>query len=117
MKYAVIAALFGLTEAGKIPLIKKDLTKEGLFRQMNHIQKKFGASPAHIEITDFMDAQYFIKTTVGTPPQEFTVVPDTGSSNLWVYAKGCESLACWARYAQGATFYDNSKSSTYVKDG
>jgi len=40
------------------------------------------------------------------------MVPDTGSSNLWVYSKHCYALPCWTH----AT-YDNSKSSTYVKDG
>jgi hypothetical protein len=59
-----------------------------------------------------MNAQYFIEATVGTPPQTFTVVPDTGSSNLWMYSSKCWSLPCWYH----AT-YNGSKSSTYEKDG
>jgi len=40
------------------------------------------------------------------------MVPDTGSSNLWVYSHSCWAIPCWTH----ATF-NNSKSSTYKKDG
>lgn len=40
------------------------------------------------------------------------MVPDTGSSNLWVYSKKCWALPCWTH-----PLYDHTKSSTYVKDG
>jgi hypothetical protein len=40
------------------------------------------------------------------------VVPDTGSSNLWVYSSTCKSIPCWYH----GTF-DADKSATYAKDG
>lgn len=40
------------------------------------------------------------------------MVPDTGSSNLWVYAHKCWSVPCWTHKT-----FDNSKSSTYKADG
>lgn len=59
-----------------------------------------------------MNTQYFITASVGTPAQNFVLVPDTGSSNLWVYASNCLSVPCLTH----AT-YNSKKSSTYVENG
>ena len=54
----------------------------------------------------------FSVISLGTPPQEFNVALDTGSSNLWVPSLGCTSTVCL-----GLGRYDSSVSLTYKKNG
>jgi len=111
---AAVAALIGYSQAGVVPLIKKDLTKAGVERQLAGIEQKFlGADVGvNVPITDFLNAQYFVEVEIGTPAQKFVMVPDTGSSNLWVYSHHCWSIPCWTH-----KLFKNTASSTYQKDG
>lgn len=62
-------------------------------------------------INNFMDAQYYGEFFIGTPPQKFKVVFDTGSSNVWVPSSKCHSIACYLHPR-----YKADKSSTYKSD-
>lgn len=67
----------------------------------------------NIVIDDYSNAQYYGIVEVGSPPQEFKVVYDTGSSNLWVPDKTC---GCGGFVGHKSKF-DAAKSSSYVEDG
>mmetsp|Transcript_18281 Transcript_18281/g.47791 ORF Transcript_18281/g.47791 Transcript_18281/m.47791 type:complete len:430 (-) Transcript_18281:195-1484(-) len=64
-----------------------------------------------IPLKNFQDGEYYGPISVGTPPQDFTVIFDTGSSNLWVPGSGCNEIVFPA--CRNHSKYNRAKSSTY----
>ncbi|KAL6743362.1 hypothetical protein Aduo_016407 [Ancylostoma duodenale] len=95
-------------------------------------------------VNDYEDEEYIGNITIGTPEQQFQVILDTGSANLWIpdstcgqvhencqdqNCKGggivcevmCSDQSCCGggnvNACQGKNFFTSSKSSTYQKNG
>ncbi|XP_029085696.1 renin [Monodon monoceros] len=74
----------------------------------------FGNRTSPVVLTNYLDTQYYGEIGIGTPPQTFKVIFDTGSANLWVPSTKCSPLytACEIH-----SLYDSSESSSYVENG
>ena len=63
-------------------------------------------------IKDYSNAQYYGIVQIGSPPQSFQVIYDTGSSNLWVPEVGCVHCG-YKIFHGGKNKFDPKDSASY----
>jgi len=92
------------------------LTALGIEQLDNKLVRRSAARPHLIPLRNYFDAQYYGVISIGTPPQSFKVIFDTGSSNLWVPSVHCvyspRNLACLLHKK-----YNSRRSTTYKRNG
>ncbi|XP_063064463.1 pepsin A-like [Engraulis encrasicolus] len=105
MKWAVVfCALVAFSECLRVPLNRGKTAREALkekglwedYRKKHPYQPmaKFEVQDGAESMTNDADLAYFGVISIGSPPQSFKVIFDTGSSNLWVASTYCNSAAC-----------------------
>ncbi|XP_008060778.1 gastricsin [Carlito syrichta] len=103
----------------KFKSIRETLKEKGLLEDFLKTHKydpaqkyRFSDFSVAVEPMAYMDAAYFGEISIGTPPQNFLVLFDTGSSNLWVPSIYCQSQACTSH-----SRFNPTQSSTYSTNG
>ncbi|XP_044532906.1 renin-like [Gracilinanus agilis] len=125
---AWITCFFSLPSDGlqRIPLKKMTSAKENIKTRGKLLEKfniEYGTQTTEKNAIDeimslglynFVDNQYYGEISIGSPPQTFKVIFDTGSSDFWVSSSKCTSFS---KVCEFHNRYDASKSSTYKMNG
>ncbi|XP_055090396.1 renin [Symphalangus syndactylus] len=105
----------------RMPSIRESLKERGvdlarLGPEWSQPMKRLnlGNTTCSVILTNYMDTQYYGEIGIGTPPQTFKVVFDTGSSNVWVPSSKCSRLYTACVYHK---LFDASDSSSYKHNG
>jgi hypothetical protein len=111
----------------ELKIQKRSIARSAPFMKRAEIAAKLRTSRAAVSrakrqstfsdtLMDYYEEIYMANITLGTPPQTFQVIMDTGSSNLWVIDSACKTAECIGYPYSGykKKHYDSTKSSTAV---
>jgi len=115
MLYVLLLLSFVLMTTGhiiRVPL--RRVLRHRPDRVLN-IHSRTGATEISIPIGDNFNTLNQGPISIGTPPQSFIVVFDTGSSDLWVLKTNINCSQCYPYFTH--VEYDHSLSTTYVFNG
>ncbi|XP_070763026.1 gastricsin-like [Enoplosus armatus] len=104
----------------KIPLRKHKSMREALREKGIELPyqdpalkyQPYEFSSVNMYINNYADTTYYGAISIGTPPQSFQVLFDTGSANLWVDSVYCNTQACNTHRK-----FNPQQSSTYSAKG
>ncbi|XP_057583145.1 pregnancy-associated glycoprotein 2-like [Hippopotamus amphibius kiboko] len=121
MKCLVILRLVALSECLVIIPLTKIKTMREMLREENLMTNFLEENTDDVSqnathdpnitiqaLKNCLNMDYIGNITIGTPPQEFRVIFDTGSADLWVPSIHCSSPSCRKR-----KFFDSQLSATY----
>ncbi|KAF7662897.1 hypothetical protein LDENG_00223300 [Lucifuga dentata] len=123
MKCLVVILVCAVLAEGlvRIPLVKHKSMREALREKgielpyqdpgLKYQPDEFAGS-ATMYINNYADTTYYGAISIGTPPQSFQVLFDTGSANLWVDSVYCNTQACNTHKK-----FNPQQSSTYSASG
>ncbi|XP_064467520.1 cathepsin D-like [Ornithodoros turicata] len=95
----------------RIPRLTKGMPADTILKRPINVSDD---SEIVVPLTNVNDAEYYGTIGIGSPPQMFKIVFDTGSSDLWVPSAKCpNSVPACAVHRK----FNSSKSSTYRADG
>lgn len=127
--FKFVIVLLGLALLSEASLVRVALDKPNQTRKLENVKahkivlktkynhkdaSHYASRVATEELENYLDDSYYGTISIGTPAQDFLVLFDTGSSNLWVPSSTCDSTdtAC-----QNHNQYNSADSSTYVANG
>lgn len=116
LKYLPLLCLLALVsgELVRVKLQKSHGPTSRLLRLSTRINPNRFNRNGEVTLENYNDASYYGEITIGTPPQKFKVLFDTGSSNLWIPSSRCY---IWDAACQNHAQYNHDKSSTYEENG